>query len=110
MSQDPRPGQQQINIDLPPEQAEGIYANLAIINHSAAEFVIDFSRLLPGIPRAKVYSRIVMTPQHAKSLLLALEDNIKKYETQHGEIKIAGPAGQGRNFGFQAAQGGEPSK
>lgn len=100
----PQQHQQQINIELPPEQAEGTYANLAIITHSAAEFVIDFTRILPGVPKTKVYSRIIMTPQHAKSLLRALEDNIKKFEDQHGEIKIAGAPGQGRQIGFQQPQ------
>lgn len=102
MSQENKLLQQQVNIELPPEQAEGTYANLAIINHSGAEFVLDFSRLLPGIPRAKVYSRIIMTPQHAKSLLKALEDNIDKYEQQFGEIKLKGLNDPGRSFGFQS--------
>lgn len=104
MSNQQKPPQQQINIELPPEQAEGTYSNLAIITHSAAEFVIDFTRLLPGVPKTKVYSRIIMTPQHAKSLLMALQDNIKKFEDQHGEIKMAGGAGQGKPFGFQPPQ------
>ncbi len=93
--------QQQINIELPPEQAEGIYSNLALITHSPAEFVIDFTRLLPGVPKTKVYARIIMTPQHAKSLLSALEDNVKKYESQYGEIKMHGNLGTGKQFGFQ---------
>ncbi|RMF62014.1 MAG: DUF3467 domain-containing protein [Calditrichaeota bacterium] len=97
-------GQQQINIELPPEQAEGTYSNLAIITHSPAEFVIDFTRIVPGIPKAKVYSRIIMTPQHAKSFLKALEENIQKYEAQHGEIKLTQGSNQGRSFGFQPPQ------
>jgi hypothetical protein len=92
---------QQINVELPPEQADGIYANLAIITHSPAEFVIDFTRLLPGVSKAKVKSRIIMTPQHAKSLLLALQDNIGKYEKQHGEIKMQMIADDSKHFGFQ---------
>ncbi len=96
--------QQQINIELPADQAEGTYANLAIITHSPAEFVIDFTRVVPGVPKAKVYSRIIMTPQHAKSFLRALEENIKKYEAQHGEIKLFPGVNQGRTFGFQPPQ------
>lgn len=104
MNPEPMPVQQQINIELPPEQAEGTYSNMAIITHSPAEFVIDFTRILPGIPRARVLSRVIMTPQHAKSLMLALEDNIKKYENQHGEIKVQLGQHQGKMFGFQAPQ------
>jgi hypothetical protein len=96
-----QPAHQQINIELSPEQAEGIYSNLALITHSPAEFVIDFTRLLPGVPKTKVYARIIMTPQHAKSLLKALDENIKKYETQYGEIKLQGLQPGNRQFGFQ---------
>ncbi|MDN5205163.1 DUF3467 domain-containing protein [Fulvivirgaceae bacterium BMA10] len=77
----------QINIELSEEIAEGVYANLAMIAHSNSEFVIDFIRLMPGVPKAKVKSRIVITPEHAKRLLLALQDNIKKYEESFGSIK-----------------------
>jgi len=92
---------QQINIELGEKEAEGIYSNLAIITHSTAEFVIDFTRMLPGVPKAKVHARIVMTPQHTKLLLNALKDNIEKFESKFGEIKIQGePSGQGM-FGFQ---------
>ncbi|HOJ05884.1 MAG TPA: DUF3467 domain-containing protein [Bacteroidota bacterium] len=87
-------GQQQVNIELGPAEAEGIYSNLAIITHSNAEFVIDFTRVLPGIPRAKVHARLVMTPVHAKSLLNALRDNIEKFERKFGEIKVAQDPGQ----------------
>jgi hypothetical protein len=79
--------QNQINIELTEEIAEGVYANLAMIAHSNSEFVIDFIRLMPGVPKAKVKSRIVITPEHAKRLLLALKDNIKKYEEVFGDIK-----------------------
>ena len=79
--------QNQINIELSEEIAEGIYSNLAMIAHSNSEFVIDFIRLMPGVPKAKVKSRIVITPEHAKRLLVALKDNIKKYEEIFGEIK-----------------------
>ncbi|MDO6737237.1 DUF3467 domain-containing protein [Wenyingzhuangia sp. 2_MG-2023] len=76
-----------INIELSPEIAEGTYSNLAIINHSNSEFVVDFVNIMPGVPKAKVKSRIVLTPQHAKRLAQALIDNIKRFEAQVGEIK-----------------------
>lgn len=79
---------QQINIELGEKEAEGIYSNLAIISHSPAEFIMDFTRILPGVPKARVLSRIVMTPQHAKLLLAALNDNIIRYEQQYGEIIV----------------------
>ncbi|MEP7267768.1 MAG: DUF3467 domain-containing protein [Saprospiraceae bacterium] len=78
--------QQEINIEMSEEIAEGIYSNLAIISHSNSEFVIDFIRLMPNVPKAKVKSRIVLTPQHAKRLMGALGDNIKKYEAQFGKV------------------------
>lgn len=92
---------QQINIELGEKEAEGIYSNLAIITHSPAEFVIDFTRVLPGIPKAKVHARIVMTPQHTKMLLAALRDNIDKFEKKFGEIKLVGDASGPTLFGFQ---------
>ena len=98
MTDQQQPGQQ-INIELGEKEAEGIYSNLAIITHSPAEFVIDFTRVLPGVPKAKVLARVVMTTQHAKLLLRALEDNISKYEMKFGEIKIHGETAGG-GFGF----------
>ncbi len=95
------PGEKQINIELGEKEAEGIYSNLVLISHSPAEFVLDFTRVLPGKPRAKVYARIILAPQHAKSLLRALQENIKKYEAQYGEIKIHGLPDSGKNIGFQ---------
>lgn len=93
---------QQLNVELGEKEAEGIYSNLALITHSPAEFVIDFTRMVPGVPKARVYARVIMTPQHAKSLLNALKENIGKYETQFGEIKIfSEPSQQGRAIGFQ---------
>ena len=77
----------QINIELSEEIAEGVYANLAMIAHSNSEFVIDFIRLMPGVPKAKVKARIVVTPEHAKRLLHALKDNLDKYEDTFGPIK-----------------------
>lgn len=92
---------QQINIELGEKEAEGIYSNLAIITHSPAEIVIDFTRVLPGVPKAKVLSRIITTPQHAKLLLNALKDNIEKYEKSFGEIKIHGEStSTSGGFGF----------
>lgn len=85
-----QPKGHQINIELGEKEAEGIYSNLAIISHSNAEFVMDFTRVLPGVPKAKVHARIIMTPQHAKLFQRALADNIKKFEMQNGEIKIDG--------------------
>ncbi len=104
MQPDPKP--QQINIQLDEKIAEGIYSNLALIAHSPAEFFIDFARMVPGVPKASVQSRIIMTPAHIKFLMNALKENIEKYEKQFGEIKLHGaPQQQGGNFGFRP--GGE---
>ena len=95
----------QINIELSEEIAEGIYANLAMIAHSNSEFVIDFIRLMPGVPKAKVKARIVITPEHAKRLLGAMQDNIEKYEAINGRIKThEEPPGFPMNFGGPPAQ------
>ena len=80
--------QNNIQIELNDEIAQGIYSNLAIIAHSSSEFVVDFVRLMPGLPKAKVHSRIILTPEHAKRLMLVLTDNVKKYELHNGEIKL----------------------
>lgn len=79
--------QGKINIQLDDQIAEGIYCNLAIINHSVSEFVVDFVKVMPGVPKSKVKSRIILTPQHAKRLLKALNDNVVRFEKKHGEIK-----------------------
>jgi len=84
---DPKKNPNQINIELSEEIAEGVYANLAMIAHSNSEFVIDFIRLMPGVPKAKVKSRNVITPEHARRLLAALEENVRKYEDTFGTIK-----------------------
>ncbi len=76
-----------LNIELTEEIAEGIYSNLAIISHSNSEFVVDFIRLLPNVPKAKVKARIILTPQHAKRLLFALRENVQKFEMQFGKIE-----------------------
>ncbi len=86
--------QGQFNIELTEDVAEGVYSNLAVITHSPAEFVIDFIRIMPGVPKSKVKSRIILTPEHAKRLVAALSDNISKYEAVHGpirEVKGSGP-------------------
>lgn len=83
--------QKQIQLDLKPEIARGIYSNLAIITHSHSEFIIDFATMLPGQPKPEVSNRIVMTPEHTKRLLNALMDNITKYESQFGFIDLGMP-------------------
>ena len=98
---------QQINIELKEDVAEGIYSNLAIITHSSSEFVLDFVRIMPGMPKANVQSRIILTPEHAKRLLLALKDNINKFESVHGPIKDVEGSGSPHlplNFGGPTAQ------
>lgn len=77
----------QLQIELTEEIAQGIYSNLAIITHSSSEFVVDFVRVMPGIPKANVKSRVILTPEHAKRLLLALQENIQKFEAVNGMIK-----------------------
>ncbi len=95
----------QLNIELSEEIAEGIYSNLAIITHSATEFVIDYVRVMPGVPKAKVKSRILLTPEHAKRLLNAMADNIQKYEMAYGKIKMQeGTPNLPMNFGGPTAQ------
>lgn len=95
----------QLNIELSEEIAEGIYSNLAIITHSNSEFVLDFIRVMPGVPKARVKSRIVLTPEHAKRLVAALEDNIEKYEAVNGPITTnQEPPGFPMNFGGTMGQ------
>ncbi len=96
----------QLKIELNEEVGQGTYSNLAIISHSPSEFVVDFIRVMPGVPKAQVKSRVVLTPEHAKRLLDALQDNILRYENQFGKIKnldepqggmpmtFSGPAGE----------------
>lgn len=79
-----------LNIQLDPETAEGVYSNLAFIAHSEAEFIVDFINKMPGTNAARVKSRIILTPQHAKRLMYALQENIKKFEKQNGEIQVKG--------------------
>ena len=96
MQQKPR----QLNIELGEKESEGIYSNLALIVHSPQEMIIDFARVMPGAQKTKVLARIIMTPAHAKMLHKALEENIKKYEGQFGQIKTQGDPG--KSIGFQA--------
>ncbi len=90
---------QTIEIDLGEREAEGIYSNVVFITHSQAELILDFARALPGLPKARVFSRIVMTPQGAKGLLLALEQNLGNYEKHFGQIKTVGD-NKGKELGF----------
>jgi hypothetical protein len=94
----------QLSIELTEEIADGTYSNLAIITHSNSEFVIDFVKVMPGVPKAKVKSRILLTPQHAKRLASALQDNIQKFEQQHGTIKKTEGIAIPMNFGGPTAQ------
>jgi hypothetical protein len=94
----------QLNIELSEEIAEGEYSNLAIITHSTSEFVIDFIRVMPSVPKARVKSRVIMTPQHAKRLMKALAENIAKFESQNGVIKDIEAVNIPMNFGGPIAQ------
>lgn len=94
----------QLNIEISEEIAEGSYANLAIITHSHAEFVIDFVNVMPGTPKSKVKSRIILTPQHAKRLMKAMTENIQKYEAINGTIKDLEEIQLPMNFGGPTAQ------
>jgi hypothetical protein len=92
--------QTQIEVDLGEREAEGIYSNVVFIAHSASEVILDFARALPGLPKAKVYARVILTPHHAKSLLMALDQNLKTFEGQFGPIKL--PGGDNRKeLGFK---------
>lgn len=94
--------QRSMEVELDAEVAQGKYSNLAIITHSPSEFILDFAAVLPGIQKAKVKSRIILTPEHAKALMLSLQENISRYERNIGEIKphkVRGPQGGGFNMG-----------
>ena len=96
----------QINIDLKEDIAQGVYSNLAVITHSSAEFVLDFVRVMPGVPKAEVKSRIILTPEHAKRFLSALQDNVEKFEKMHGPIRKSEGSGpmMPMSFGGPTAQ------
>jgi hypothetical protein len=93
---------QQIQINLDDKEAEGVYSNLAFCHLSPSEFVVDFARIMPGAKRAKVHSRIILTPQAAKAVARLLSENVKRFEEQNGEIKLPGGAGQPAPIGFAA--------
>ncbi len=96
--------QRKLEIELPPEIAEGIYANMVLIAHSPSEFVFDFVRVVPGMPKSKVQTRVIMTPLNAKNFLRALQKNIENYEKQFGEIKI-GAKQEEKTIGFNVDEG-----
>ena len=98
-----QPGNQ-LNIEISEEVAEGEYANLAIITHSHAEFVIDFVNVMPGTPKSKVKSRIILTPQHAKRFMKALRENVARFETANGKIQDLEEVQLPMNFGGPTAQ------
>ena len=101
--------QRTVNIEIGDKEWEGIYSNFVIITHSNSEFVLDFARMLPGAHKAKVFSRILMTPQHSKALLSTLETNIKRFEAENGEIKVNPDDANRGPIGFhQNADMGEP--
>ena len=105
MNQEPENNDNALNIHLSEEIAEGIYSNLAIITHSNAEFILDFVKLMPGVSKGNVKSRIILTPHHAKRLLRALQENITKFESIHGVIKDSdGYEGYPMNIGFPKAE------
>ena len=90
----------QINLEVGDKESEGIYSNFVVISHSLSEFVLDFARILPGVPKSKVFARIVMTPSNVRALLNALEQNVKKYEEQFGKIRMAPVDSTGKEIGF----------
>jgi translation initiation factor 2B subunit (eIF-2B alpha/beta/delta family) len=104
MSQPNNAQENQLQIELSEEIAEGTYSNLAIITHSNSEFVVDFVNMMPNSPKARVKSRIILTPQHAKRLLKALADNVKKFESINGVIKDSEPAQLPMMFNGPVAQ------
>ena len=96
---------QKLNVELGEKEAEGVYSNLVLISHSPSEFILDFARILPGAPKAKVFSRIVMTPPNAKALLETLQKNISMFEEKHGKIRMAGRPEEQQGIGFQTHTG-----
>lgn len=94
---------QQLNVELGDKESEGIYSNMVLIAQSPHEIILDFARVVPGVRKAKIWARIIMTPAHAKMLNKALEQNLKKFEKQYGQINISGGAEE-KNIGFQAPE------
>jgi hypothetical protein len=100
MEQNRPPQAPAFNLEVGDKESEGIYSNFVVISHSLSEFVLDFARVLPGVPKSKVFARIVMTPTNVRSLLAALEQNVKKFEDQYGKIRMAGGDTPGKEIGF----------
>ena len=98
----PRPAGTNLQVSIDEAEAQGIYANLAFISHSNSEVIVDFARLLPGLPKAKVHARIILTPHNAKALHRALGDNLAKFEAQYGTINLAGQNDDAKNIGFRS--------
>ena len=90
-----KPQGQQLQIDISPEMAQGVYSNFAIISHSHAEFIVDLASTLPGTPKAQVVSRVIMAPEHVKRLAMALQENIMRYEQEFGKIQLDNAPMQG---------------
>lgn len=101
---DPKQAGNQLNIELSEEVAEGVYSNLVMLAHSSEEFILDFIRVMPGVPKARVKSRIIVTPQHAKRLLHALAENIDRYERSHGEIDESQASNPAVHFGVPGGE------
>jgi len=97
----PGPAPHQVKVELGEKEAEGIYSNLVLLTHSPSEFLFDFARILPGVPKAKVYARIIMTPQNAKGLLGVLQKNLEAYEKKHGKVPAHGDFPPHRDIGFK---------
>ena len=98
---------QGLQLELPQEVSQGEYANFAIITHSSSDFVVDFARVLPGVPKAQVRSRVILAPEHAKRLMLALEENIGRYERTFGTIKLPNQPQPGSTIAPFNVGGGE---
>lgn len=101
-----KPNNSQVQLEIKPEVAVGSYSNFAIISHSSSEFTLDFAKMLPGMPKAMVDSRIIMAPEHAVRLLRALQENVMRYEQQFGKIQIPGAANR-TIAPFSSGNGGE---
>ncbi len=99
MEQNRQVPQQTLNVELGEKESEGIYSNFVVISHSLSEFVLDFARVLPGTPKSKVFARLILTPPNVRALMVALEQNVKKYEDQFGKIRTAGDASS-KEIGF----------
>ncbi len=99
MEQNRQVPQQTLNVELGEKESEGIYSNFVVISHSLSEFVLDFARVLPGTPKSKVFARLILTPPNVRALMVALEQNVKKYEDQFGKIRTAGDAAS-KEIGF----------